>query len=142
MRAPLPEPVRPSRVRAGGRPQLPRAAAALMLALLLASGCGSSTTHKRLAFAGSTLEPPQPAPSLGALRNYDGTAFDIAAQHGKAVFVTFLYAHCPDVCPLIASNLHVAFTKMSPSMQRKVAIVAVSADPRGDSAGVVAEFVA
>ena len=36
---------------------------------------------------------------LDSLRNYDGSSFSLAAQRGKAVFVTFLYAHCPDVCP-------------------------------------------
>src|SRR6202035_2828325 len=57
------------------------------------------------------------------------------------VFVTFLYAHCPDVCPLIASHLHSAYAAMSPALRRRIAIVAVSVDPRGDTAGAVAAFV-
>ena len=56
--------------------------------------------------------------------------------------MTFLYAHCPDVCPLIASNLHNAYAKMSPAQRAKVDIVAVSVDPRGDTAGTVAAFMA
>jgi protein SCO1/2 len=65
----------------------------------------------------------------------------LAADRGKAVFVTFLYAHCPDVCPLIASNLHNTYARMPPAMRSHVAIVAVSVDPRGDTPGTVAAFV-
>jgi protein SCO1 len=102
---------------------------------------GNAATAKSVAFAGSTLEPPQPAPQLSTLRNFDGSSFDLSSQRGKAVFVTFLYAHCPDVCPLIASNLHNAYALMPSAMQRRVAIVAVSVDPHGDTPTTVAAFV-
>jgi protein SCO1 len=102
---------------------------------------GNAATAKLSSFEGSALSPPQPAPPLNTLRNFDGTSFNLASQRGKAVFVTFLYAHCPDVCPLIASNLHNAYAKLTPSLKRRVAIVAVSVDPHGDRAGTVAAFV-
>jgi protein SCO1/2 len=102
---------------------------------------GNAAAVKVSSFDGSAVSPPQPAPALATLRNYDGSSFNLAGQHGKAVFVTFLYAHCPDVCPLIASNLHNAYAKMSPAMRRCVAIVAVSVDPHGDSSSTVAAFV-
>ena len=92
-------------------------------------------------FAGLTLSPRVPAPPLDTLRNFDGSSFDLAAERGRAVFVTFLYSHCPDVCPLIASNLHNAYASMTPAMRKKVAIVAVSVDPHGDTAGAVRAFV-
>jgi protein SCO1/2 len=103
---------------------------------------GNAATAKRVGFDGSALEPPQPAPQLSTLRNYNGAAFNLASQRGKAVFVTFLYAHCPDVCPLIASNLHNAYSRMPAAVRKRVAIVAVSVDPHGDTAGTVAAFVA
>jgi protein SCO1 len=102
---------------------------------------GNAAASKTARFDGSTLSPILPAPPLNTLRNYDGSAFDLAADRGKAVFVTFLYAHCPDVCPLIAANLHNAYAAMSPALRRRVAIVAVSVDPHGDTAGTVAAFV-
>jgi protein SCO1/2 len=102
---------------------------------------GNAATAKTPVFEGVALNPPQPAPSLSTLRNYDGAKFDLAAQRGKAVFVTFLYAHCPDVCPLIASNLHNAYASMTPTQRQRVAIVAVSVDPHGDTAGTVGAFV-
>ncbi len=102
---------------------------------------GNAATSKTARFDGSTLSPVLPAPPLNTLRNYNGASFDLAAERGKAVFVTFLYAHCPDVCPLIASNLHNAYASMTPTLRKRVAMVAVSVDPRGDTAGTVAAFV-
>jgi protein SCO1/2 len=102
---------------------------------------GNASTAKLSGLRGLALNPPQQAPPLDTLRNYDGSSFSLAAQRGKAVFVTFLYAHCPDVCPLIASNLHNAYARMTRTMRSHVAIVAVSVDPHGDSAGTVAAFV-
>jgi len=102
---------------------------------------GNASTAKLSSFRGLALNPPQQAPPLDTLRNYDGSSFSLAAQRGKAAFVTFLYAHCPDVCPLIASNLHNAYASMPTPMRSRVAIVAVSVDPHGDSAGAVASFV-
>jgi protein SCO1 len=102
---------------------------------------GNAAAGKTARFAGLTLNPVRPAPALDTLRNYDSTGFDLARERGKAVFVTFLYAHCPDVCPLIASDLHAAYASMSPALRGRVAIVAVSVDPHGDTAGTVAAFV-
>jgi protein SCO1 len=102
---------------------------------------GNAAAVKLSSFDGSAVSPPQPAPAIDTLRNYDGSSFNLAAQRGKAVFVTFLYAHCPDICPLIASNLHNAYSKMSPAMRKRVAIVAVSVDPHGDNRSTVAAFV-
>jgi protein SCO1/2 len=101
---------------------------------------GNAGTVKLSSFNGQTLSPPQLAPALTTLRNYNGDRFSLAADRGKAVFVTFLYSHCPDVCPLIASNLHNAYARMTPAQRAKVDIVAVSVDPRGDSAGTVGAF--
>jgi protein SCO1/2 len=102
---------------------------------------GAAAPSKTARFDGPMLSPALAAPPLNTLRNYDGTNFDLAAQRGKAMFVTFLYAHCPDVCPLIASNLHNAYAAMTPALRRRVAIVVVSVDPHGDTAGTVAAFV-
>jgi protein SCO1/2 len=77
-----------------------------------------------------------------ALRNYNGEMVNIAQYRGKAVLVTFLYTNCPDVCPLIASNLRVAQNLMAPAEAAKVRVIAVSVDPRGDTPKAVAAFLA
>lgn len=90
-------------------------------------------------FRGSLASPAAPEPPL-ALRNYNGMPFDIAAYRGRAVLVTFLYTKCPDVCPIIASNLGVALNLMGRAEASRVRVVAVSVDPRGDSRGAVEVF--
>jgi len=85
---------------------------------------------------GAKAEPPL------VLRNYLGNTVDIHALRGKAVLVTFLYTHCPDICPLITSHLHTALAEMAPAQRRDVRIVAVSVDPKGDTANTVRDFVA
>ncbi len=83
----------------------------------------------------------KPAPPL-ALNNYLGTPINLSSYRGKAVLVTFLYTHCPDICPLIASKLHTALTQMGAAERREVQIVAVSVDPRGDTPTTVRQFLA
>jgi protein SCO1/2 len=91
--------------------------------------------------AAAVLTPAVQAPPL-ELHNYLGQPVNIAAYRGKAVLVTFLYTSCPDVCPLIASNLRVALNLMGPAKAAKVQIIAVSVDPRGDTPKAVAAFLA
>ncbi len=93
----------------------------------------------RAAYAGLPEQVPQPAPAL-KLDNYLGRQVNLASYRGKAVFVTFIYTHCPDVCPLIASHLHTALARMSAAERSELQIVAVSVDPRGDTPTTVANF--
>lgn len=99
---------------------------------------GVRSTHSA-SFQGNELSPPKQAPPL-ALRNYTGERVNINSYRGKAVLVTFLYTHCPDVCPLIAANLRVAQNLMGAQTAAKEQVIAVSVDPRGDTPQTVAEF--
>jgi protein SCO1 len=91
--------------------------------------------------AAAVLEPARPAPPL-ALHNYLGQPVNIDSYRGKVVLVTFLYTNCPDICPLITSNLRVALNMMGPATDSKVQVIAVSVDPRGDTPKAVAAFLA
>jgi protein SCO1/2 len=118
---------------------------ALVGALGLLAGCGGSSakpaaTARPSAFDGAVANPPKPAPAL-KLTDSTGKQLDIASLRGKAVLVTFLYSHCPDVCPLITGNLHTA-VKLLGVNASKVQIVAVSTDPRGDTPKAVNRFLA
>ncbi len=121
---------------------------ALLAAVL--SGCGSSSKASGATASASThnayeaealLTPASPAPPL-SLRNYLGQPVNIDSYRGKAVLVTFIYTHCPDVCPLITSNLRVAQNLMGSAKAAKAQIIAVSVDPRGDTPKTVASFLA
>src|SRR5271165_3930388 len=105
------------------------------------SKAGSAHAHAASFDAAGLLTPVAPAPPL-ALRNYLGQPVNIDSYRGKAVLVTFLYTNCPDVCPLITSNLRVAEDLMGPAVSAKAQIIAVSVDPRGDTPKAVAAFLA
>jgi protein SCO1 len=125
-----------------------------LLALVLLAGgialiaIGSSASPKKRAApkqasfdASGLLTPVAVAPPL-TLHNYLGQPVDIRSYKGEVVLVTFIYTHCPDVCPLITSNLRVAQNLMPATVRSKVAIVAVSVDPKGDTPKAVAAFLA
>jgi protein SCO1 len=91
-------------------------------------------------FVGARISPVRPAPPI-RLRNHLGRPVSLSQYRGKAVLVTFLYVHCPDVCPAIASALRVVRQQLGREAS-KVQIVAVSVDPRGDKPSSVARFLA
>jgi protein SCO1/2 len=119
--------------------------ALLLLALvLLAAGCGSSAAKdtetaptQQRAFSGGELTPPRPAPKL-SLPDAAGRRFTLSTLRGRYVLVTFLYTHCPDVCPLIASNLNTVLRELGPD--GGVDVLAVSVDPKGDTAASVRAY--
>jgi protein SCO1 len=112
------------------------------VALLTIGGSAASPSASRRAFhSAGVLSPPRAAPPL-ALDNYLGQPVNIDAYRGKAVLVTFLYTHCPDVCPLITANLRVAQNLMGPARAARAQIIAVSVDPRGDTPKAVGAFLA
>jgi protein SCO1/2 len=99
---------------------------------------GANSAHAT-GLDGLLLKPLRPAPALSTLRNYQGQPVSLANYRGKAVFVTFLYTHCHDVCPLIAAQLHSALHELG-ARARDVQLIAVSVDPRGDKPAAVAGF--
>ena len=50
------------------------------------------------------MSPPTVAPQI-VLHDQNGKLFKLSSLRGKAVFLTFVYAHCPDVCPLMMQGL-------------------------------------
>lgn len=93
-----------------------------------------------VAYDGPTLQSPALAPPI-VLRDYLGHRIDTAAYQGKAMLVTFIYTHCPNVCPLIVANLHNTLSLLG-RRASEVRIVAVSTDPKGDTPTAVASFLA
>jgi protein SCO1 len=100
---------------------------------------GAQQTRAGDGFYGTLALPAKQAPPIH-LRNYLGRPVTLSQYRGKAVLVTFLYADCPDICPLIASNLRVALNMLG-RRDSEVQVIAVSVDPRGDTPANVAHFV-
>lgn len=126
-----------------------RASLAIVLvctAALIAAGCGSAgssgggaTNDGGGRFAVAEALPPglagRAAPTI-RLADARGGSFDTRSLSGKPYLVTFLYANCPDVCPLIGAQLRDTLQELGDDAQR-VGVVAVSVDPRGDTPAAV-----
>jgi protein SCO1/2 len=90
-------------------------------------------------YRGQVLTPVRPAPAT-VLRDSLGRTVDLARYRGRALLVTFLYTHCPDVCPLIAAKLGAVRARLGTAAARRVALVAISVDPGGDTPQTAAAF--
>jgi protein SCO1/2 len=115
----------------------------LLAIVLVAAGCGGPAARvetpppAKKTFAGGEVK--RPAPPL-SLKDAHGRRFTLSAMRGRYVLVTFLYTHCPDVCPLIASNLNTVLRRLGPKAKAKVDVLAVSVDPKGDTAPAVRAY--
>jgi protein SCO1/2 len=140
--------------RAGSTPRLLLSLLAFVVfagGVLLVSGCGSSGSSKQATAtsaasaaktaykAEAVLSPATAEPPL-KLRNYLGQPVNIDSYRGKPVLITFVYTHCPDVCPLMISNLRVAQNLMGSSGAQKAQVIAVSVDSKGDTPKTVKAF--
>jgi len=73
------------------------------------------------------------------LIDQNGKQISLAQFKGEPVILTFLYTHCPDVCPLTASKLHQVVQNLGSASQH-IAIIAISSDPKGDTTASVINF--
>jgi protein SCO1 len=87
---------------------------------------------------GALMTPPAPSYDFH-LRDQDNHPVQLSAFRGKAVALTFLYTHCPDVCPLTAQKLHETYQRLGADAKR-VAFIAVSVDPNGDTPDAIRTF--
>ena len=123
-------------------------AVAVLLSALGIAACGGSSSNPTSTrqvstaadYAGATADPPKPAPPL-QLRDSLGRTVNIDDYRGRAVLVTFIYDHCPDVCPLIVSNLRAAQEELGDQAE-DMQVIAVSVDPKGDTPKTVKKFLA
>jgi len=111
------------------------------------AGCGGSSSSAPAGaaenatpadYAGATANPSKPAPPL-KLEDSLGQPVNIDDYRGKAVLVTFIYDHCPDICPTIVSNLRAAQNELGPQA-KDMQVIAVSVDPKGDTPKTVKAF--
>jgi protein SCO1/2 len=116
----------------------------LLLLLALAWICAACGTAPKPAqptgpvptgYNGFVIQPPVQAPAF-SLRDQNGKAVGPQSVRGNWFVVAFLYTHCPDVCPLIASNLATA-QRLLPNLH----VLAISVDPKRDTRSAVRQFI-
>jgi protein SCO1 len=81
-----------------------------------------------------------PAPAF-TLTDQSGAPVSLSALKGRPVVLVFMYTHCPDECPITAELLHTTTQKLGAAASR-VAWIAVSVDPAGDTPQAATAFVA
>ena len=83
---------------------------------------------------------PTGAPDFTLVDGLTGRTTTLSAQQGKVVVLSFLYTHCPDVCPLTAEEFRQAQQKLTDDERDRTVFVAVSVDPRQDTPEAVQTF--
>lgn len=134
------------------RALIPFAGLALLaiLAVLVLSSRGVGGASKTNSSTGyGPFETASAIPA--ALANSPAASFDLTdarggvvssrALRGKPYAITFLYVHCPDVCPLIGEEIHTALAELGPTAAG-MNVVAISVDPTGDTRSSVLQWLA
>jgi protein SCO1/2 len=111
----------------------------LLLAALTSGAAIGGATAKAPPFRGPMIANPSVAPNF-TLRDQRGQVVRLSAQRGKVVMITFLYTHCPDLCPLTAAHIDAALERLGPRRKGVVAL-AVTVDPRGDTKPAIRAYI-
>lgn len=106
-----------------------------MLASIAVGGCGTSEAD----FRGSAPPEGIRLPSF-SLREHSGRVTRSDELQGKVVLVTFLDTQCTEACPVIAGQIGVGLELLSPDERNRVVALAVSSDPKEDTAPSVRTF--
>ncbi|MGW0732004.1 SCO family protein [Streptomyces sp. NPDC002851] len=81
----------------------------------------------------TVLDTPFAKPDV-VLTDTHGKKFDLREEtKGKPTLIYFGYTHCPDVCPLVVSNIGVAYKELSKAEQEQVRVVFITSDPERDT---------
>jgi len=116
----------------------------MVLALTLIVGATLLIVRSRASGNTATLQGTdmgaKPAPGF-RLSDQTGALIALDQLRGRPVVVTFLYTHCPDVCPLTAEKMAAAATRLG-AQADQVAWVAISVDPAGDTPASATTFAA
>lgn len=113
----------------------------ILIAVVLAGGTAAVVVMARVSgptLQGAVVTPPMPTYDF-TLRDERNRKVRLSDFRGKAVALTFLYTHCPDACPLTAQKLHQTRRQLG-DLASRVAFLAVSVDPAGDTPEAVRAF--
>jgi len=89
----------------------------------------------------------QRLPTIGAapdfaLTSQDGAEVTLESLRGKVVAVAFIYASCPDVCPMLTDKMARVQDELGPAFGTDIAFVSISVDPERDTSKVLQEYAA
>ncbi len=113
--------------------------AGLGIANRVSSDAGAPDRPSEGPYRGS--EPPAGIKLVDfALRDHEGLIVRSSGLRGKVVLLTFLDSQCTESCPVIASQIARGLELLSAAERRRVFAVAISTDPKEDTAASVRAF--
>jgi len=76
------------------------------------------------------------------LDNIDGSRFQLSRSNGKVRLVSFIFTHCPDICPATTRNMADLQDQLKAEglFGEKVAFLTVSFDPERDTPDVLRKY--
>src|SRR3970040_765785 len=88
-------------------------------------------------------QSPSPAPDF-ALVNQDGARVSLRQFRGRLVILTFIYTHCPDICPLTTAKLVRVQNELKKRgwFGKKVVLLSMTFDPQRDTPAVMKAYAA
>ena len=107
----------------------------MLAALFVLGGCSSPQHRWKLTDVRGHL------PDLAfTLTDDTGKVVNARAFRGKLVLLYFGYTHCPDVCPLTLTHLHVLMQRLG-SLADRTRVLFVSVDPARDTPALLHAYV-
>lgn len=102
---------------------------------LLAAGC---TRSKKTKLTGTQLDG-RDSPDF-SLTDQHGAPVSLSDFRGKAVALAFIFTNCPDICPLIASQMRAAYDLLPEDRRADVIFLGVTVDPERDTPEALQAF--
>ncbi len=67
------------------------------------------------------------------LTDQDGNTVNMSQFEGKVVVITFIYTHCPDVCPAVTYQMNKLSEELGDDYNESVVFLSVTVDPERDT---------
>ena len=115
---------------------------AILLAIcIFLPGCTAPSEELDL-FHGEDLPADDPEYEVVefSLTKPDGNSSNLSDYDGQVLIVSFIYSRCPDVCPIVSSNLRWITQELSDDYGTNFSIISVTVDPWWDTQNVLGEY--
>jgi len=115
---------------------------AILLAIcIFLPGCTAPSEELDL-FHGEDLPADDPEYEVTefSLTKPDGNSSNLSDYDGQVLVVSFIYSRCPDVCPIVSSNLRWITQELSDDYGTNFSIISVTVDPWWDTQNVLGEY--
>lgn len=105
----------------------------VVLLVLLFAGCAQQS------YSGVMVSPERPAPDF-TLVNQFGEETSLKDFQGKVVALSFIYASCTTICPIITSKFMATADDLGEQVGKDVAFVVITVDPERDTVHRIREY--